>query len=288
MATNNTDKKPVGTAAEHAGPGAHQRPSPPVRQQSAESSDDGALSEAGEIAGSAIDSGGDAPPLPDEALPEDDGWSHGWDMAAQAWYFFNRFTGKRQWENPRVSEADATGYGTYDSNTAPGTTAYSGAPGTSSTAYSGAPGTSSPPRRLHGGYNPAIHGNYDPNADYALEAQKEEEAAEAAAAAATAAAAAAATAALINPQDYTTTAHFNRFTGRYQDPSVNPDNHNDANKSRRQMSAFFDVDAAANSHDGRSLKAERRSKTLSRQELAAYKNKRKAKKEEKRRAWLLD
>lgn len=165
------------------------------------------------------------------------------------------------------------------------------APGTIAT--SGAPGTSSPPRRLYGGYNPAIHGSYDPNADYALEAQKEEEEAEAVAAAANVAATAAATAAtaanLANPsQDYTTAAHFNRFTGKFQDASVNPDNHNDANKSRRQMTAFFDVDAAANSHDGRSLKAERRGKNLSKKELKAFKDKRREKKEEKRRAWLLD
>jgi len=54
------------------------------------------------------------------------------------------------------------------------------------------------------------------------------------------------------------------------------------------MSAFFDVDAAANRHDGRSLKAERRGKQLSKQELKAFKNKRRDKKEEKRRAWLMD
>jgi hypothetical protein len=161
------------------------------------------------------------------------------------------------------------------------------APGITTT--SGAPGTSSPPRRLYGGYNPAVHGSYDPNADYALEAQKEEEDAEAAMAAASAAATAAAAASLANPsQDYTTAAHFNRFTGKFQDQSVNPDNHNDANKSRRQMTAFFDVDAAANSHDGRSLKAERRGKNLSKKELKAFKDKRREKKEEKRRAWLLD
>jgi hypothetical protein len=64
--------------------------------------------------------------------------------------------------------------------------------------------------------------------------------------------------------------------------------HNDENKSKRQMTAFFDVDAAANSHDGRSLKAERRGKTLSKQELKAFKEKRHSKKEEKRRAWLRD
>lgn len=84
------------------------------------------------------------------------------------------------------------------------------------------------------------------------------------------------------------TGHFNRFTGRFQHEELNPEVHNDENKSRRQMSAFFDVDAAANSHDGRSLKAERRGKTLSKKELKAYKEKRREKKEEKRRAWLRD
>jgi hypothetical protein len=54
------------------------------------------------------------------------------------------------------------------------------------------------------------------------------------------------------------------------------------------MTAFFDVDAAANSHDGRSLKAERRGKALSKKELKAYKDRRREKKEEKRRAWLRD
>lgn len=69
---------------------------------------------------------------------------------------------------------------------------------------------------------------------------------------------------------------------------MNPEYHNDENKSKRQMNAFFDVDAAANSHDGRSLKAERRGKALSKKELQAFKNKRRDKKEEKRRAWLRD
>lgn len=145
------------------------------------------------------------------------------------------------------------------------------------TANSGAPGTSSPPKRKYGGYNPAIHGDYDPNADYAREAEEEEEEAEAAAG-------------LPHPNagEYATTAHFNRFTGRFQQAGMNPEYHNDENKSKRQMNAFFDVDAAANSHDGRSLKAERRGKPLTKKEVQAYKNKRREKKEEKRRAWLRD
>lgn len=151
---------------------------------------------------------------------------------------------------------------------------------------SGAPGTSSPPRRKWGGYNPAIHGSYDPNADYAKEASREEEDEEQAAQAAAAMAAG-----LPNPnagKDYTAQAHFNRFTGKFQSAEQGPEMHNDENKSKRQMTAFFDVDAAANSHDGRSLKAERRGKTLNKKELKAFKDKRREKKEEKRRAWLRD
>jgi len=37
------------------------------------------------------------------------------------------------------------------------------------------PSTSSLPKPKWGGYNPASHGSYDPNADYAREATKEEE-----------------------------------------------------------------------------------------------------------------
>jgi hypothetical protein len=152
--------------------------------------------------------------------------------------------------------------------------------------YSGAPGTSSPPKRKWGGYNPAIHGSYDPDADYAQEASKEEEEAEEAARAA--AAMAAGLPAPKAAHDYTAQAHFNRFTGKFQTAGQGPDVHNDENKSKRQMTAFFDVDAAANSHDGKSLKAERRGKTLNKKELKAFKDKRREKKEEKRRAWLRD
>lgn len=53
------------------------------------------------------------------------------------------------------------------------------------------------------------------------------------------------------------------------------------------MEFYFDVDAAANSHDGRSLKAERQMKKLSKKELKAFREKRKEKKEQKRRAWYV-
>ncbi len=139
------------------------------------------------------------------------------------------------------------------------------------------PGTSTPPqaqRPRASGYDPAIHGDYDPAAPYAQDYQDPDENAP------------------IQPVDpaaiYAATGTFNRFTGKWQASTVTPENHNDENKSKRQMNAYFDVDAAANSHNGRSLKAERSGKKLTKQELKAFKEKRKEKKEEKRRAWLRD
>ncbi|MCJ1456066.1 hypothetical protein MMC28_006423 [Mycoblastus sanguinarius] len=211
----------------------------------------------------------EAPPLPEETAPplpmeeppvEDDGWDPIWDDSAQAYYFHNRFTQKSQWTNPRVPNAPqqpaAPGVGNYDRipDRAPGT-------------------EDQPPSRPYGGYDPAIHGDYDPTASYAQEKPAAEDGTG-------------------QPADpaaiYTATGVFNRFTGKWQPNTINPENHNDENKSRRQMSAFFDVDAAANSHNGKSLKAERSGKKLSKQELKAFKEKRKEKKEEKRRAWLRD
>jgi hypothetical protein len=96
-----------------------------------------------------------------------------------------------------------------------------------------------------------------------------------------------------NAEGYTAQAHFNRFTGKFQQAGVGPEMHNDENKSNRQMTAFFDVDAAANSHDGPPPPAPPHPpppppKTLSKKELKAFKEKRHSKKEEKRRAWLRD
>lgn len=214
----------------------------------------------------------EAPPLPNEAPPgqSDDGWEPVWDATNQAYYFYNRVTQATQWENPRVPDQSSAppGLGPHDRS--------AGALGSTVEA----PGTSSSAPRVAGGYNPAIHGDYDPTADYAIEAQEaaeEERQRELAAAAAT------------DPNvSYEATGAFNRFTGRWQADALNPDMHNDENKSRRQMNAFFDVDAAANSHDGRSLKAERSGKKLTKAELKAFQEKRRNKKEEKRRAWLRD
>jgi hypothetical protein len=202
------------------------------------------------------------PPLPDEVPPSvvaevDDGWAPVWEETAQAFYFYNRFTGATQWTNPRVPDTTAI--------------TQAGPPGVAepTTALPNSP----PPPAGNAGYNPAIHGDYDPNAWYAQPSATE-------------------TPLEIGSTDpnaaYAATAAFNRFTGRFQSSEITPELHNDENKSKRQMNAFFDVDAAANSHDGRSLKAERSGKKLTKTELKQFKEKRKAKKEEKRRAWLLD
>lgn len=194
----------------------------------------------------------DGPPLPQEAPPqEDDGWDFQWDPTSQSYFFYNRFTGKSQWENPREP--------------------------TSTVAVSPDPAPPKDEKPAAGGYNPAIHGDYDPNAWYAQgnDAEAEEDTTM--------------TAVAQNPADpYATSATFNRFTGQFQTEDMGPGRHSDEAKSKRQMNAFFDVDAAANSHDGRSLKAERSNKKPSKQELKAFKEKRKARKEEKRRAWLRD
>jgi hypothetical protein len=216
--------------------------------------------------------GSDTPPLPDELPPplpteaspdqvEDDGWAPLWDDNAQAFYFFNRFTNVSQWENPRVPEVaqpPPPGVGNYD--------------------RSGPVDGTKPVAPVAGGYDPAIHGDYDPNADYAKVYESSDFNHPSSENAGTSDAS----------EAYAATGTFNRFTGKWQAAELNPEKFNDENKSRRQMNAFFDVDAAANSHDGKSLKAERSGKKLTKKELRAFKEKRREKKEEKRRAWLRD
>lgn len=133
---------------------------------------------------------------------------------------------------------------------------------------------------VFGGYNPAVHGDYDPNADYAQAPPSPS--------AAGLQYDPANPTAHLTPDGYAATATFNRFTGRFQAPTLTTENYNDEAKSKRQMNAFFDVDAASNGHDGRSLRAERAGKKLSKSEVKAFKDKRREKKEEKRRAWLRD
>ena len=212
------------------------------------------------------------PPLPNEAPPEsepaDDGWQPLWDENAQAFYFYNKFTGATTWTNPRVPEDPSVGIGNHDRIAA-------------ETTRTEAEERTRTRKRPHGGYDPSIHGDYDPTAAYAREtpeADGNDDMDEAGRAAAAALAA----------EAYAASGAFNRFTGKWQQATLTPENFNDENKSRRQMSAFFDVDAAANSHDGKSLKAERSGKKLSKKEVKAFKDKRRTKKEEKRRAWLRD
>lgn len=206
----------------------------------------------------------EVPPLPNEPTPgqdKDDGWDAMWDDNAQAYYFYNRFTGVSQWENPRVPDVSPN---------------QPGPPGVDNHQDQDGQGAGQLPREqppARGGYDPAVHGDYDPNAWYAQQNQED-------------------TSAQATSTDpnyiYTTTGTFNRFTGKWQSAGVAPENFNDENKSRRQMNAYFDVDAAANSHEGKSLKAERSGKKLTKKELKAFKDKRRERKEEKRRAWLRD
>lgn len=128
------------------------------------------------------------------------------------------------------------------------------------------------------GYNPKIHGDYDPNADYARGADEGP----------SSDAAAAALAASNVANDYTQTGTFNRFTNKFQNPALNPERYNDENKSNRQMSAFFDVAAASNSHGGRSLKAERSAHKMTKAEYKELRKRNERKKEEKRRALYRD
>lgn len=126
-------------------------------------------------------------------------------------------------------------------------------------------------------YNPKIHGNYDPNADYAK--YTSQRLAEQSGYNNTA------TIILSGSADYTTTMALNARTGAAQPSHLTADRHNDAAKSGRQMNAFFDVDAAANAHEGKSLKEERKNKKLSKADVKAFNEARKEKKQKKRMAF---
>lgn len=195
--------------------------------------------EEGEVDGKEATSGAqpslEDPPLPPGPPPgaNDDGWQAIWDEQHQAYYFYNALSGQSTWTNPRVPEATVI----------PPLIAAVAAP----EAY--APGTepADPTGAVEGepGYEPTYyqlaHGLTDPNA--------------------------------VTAEDiagtYAATGTFNRFTGKWQ-AGKTAETYNDENKTKRQMEFYFDVDAAANSHDGRSLKAERQMKKLSKKELKAY------------------
>lgn len=213
---------------------------------------------------------GDAPPLPDEQPPEDDGWVPTWSGEHEAWYFTNRFTGVSQWENPRVPGVPSA--------VAQQASHAQVTPKLKEEDYVGAAGS----------YNPAIHGSYDPNADYAVAARQAEEARHAVASVSAPRPPVANQNAVGEP--FEAVAHFNRFTGKFVNPETHPSQtaeaHSDAAKAYRQQNAYYDVDA--HQHDGRSLKEERRNKKPTKKEVQAYNKKRREKKEEKRLAWLRD
>ncbi|KAK4202733.1 hypothetical protein QBC40DRAFT_276032 [Triangularia verruculosa] len=234
---------------------------------------------------------GNAPPLPNEPLPGatddnspplptkptpapetvDDGWDYHWNPNDNQYWFYNRFTGVWQLENPRQSTTTTTPSTNAPIPPAPGVPTTT----TTTTPIPPADPTSiSNPTSISGGYNPAIHGSYDENAWYAVNARALQQQAEPSVPPV--------------PAEYAVGGYFNKQTGQWQVPEQGAERHSDEQKSRRQMNAYFDVDAAANMHDGRSLKAERAGKKPSKKELKEFKEKRRARKEEKRRAWLRD
>lgn len=224
------------------------------RESSCEEGEEDSSEEEGEEPEPPPEATSSQPPLPPEAPPtepaeeDSDGWQPIWDDTYQAYYFYNSHTNETTWTNPRVPEA----------MTLPATGVVVGDPPL--------PLEDEPDPNLT--YNPAIHGDYDPTAPYA-QVQN---------------------AAGAQGDEYVARGAFNRFTGKFQPAASRrvPENYNDENKSRRQMEFYFDVDAAASTHDGRSLKAERQTRKLSRKEVREFQEKRKARKEEKRKAWLRD
>ena len=140
-----------------------------------------------------------------------------------------------------------------------------------------------------GGYNPKIHGNYDPNADYAKVDKQKWREEEAASKTWNTGLAPQMGVALFPPDAeagrYASIVATNRFSGGVQSDGVGPERHSDAAKSHRQMNAYFDVDAAANAHDGRSLKEERKAQKLTKDQVKAYNQARHEKKQKKRLAF---
>ncbi|KAI5294432.1 hypothetical protein KEM52_004033 [Ascosphaera acerosa] len=229
-----------------------QQSSPPKDDEEASRSQQPPLPSEEEEDGECAD-GTAAPASAQPPLPPDDGWDPVWDETTQRYYFYNRLTGKTQWENPRAPPGDPAGDG-------------------------GLAGQGAEAQPIAEGYNPAIHGDYDPTAPYAQQHKHGEEEMPPVA----------------DPSLlYAATNTLNGFRGQWASDAgagagALGDHFNEESRRRRQLDAFFDVDAAANAHDGRSLRAERSAKRLSKKELKQFNKRRKERKEEKRRAWLRD
>lgn len=119
------------------------------------------------------------------------------------------------------------------------------------------------------GYNPKIHGNYDPKADYAQYHNKKR------------AEESGSVAPVVLPPGYGAEMILNARTGHAQAKGPGAEHHSDSAKSGRQMNAFFDADAAANAHEGRSLKEERQKQMYSKQQVAEWKTKKAERKKKK-------
>lgn len=184
---------------------------------------------------------------------EDDGWDCQWYDLAQCYYFFNRFTGESTWKNPRVPDSPSTA---------------NAATGDGDAAASAQAPAAPPLPTVAGGYIPSIHGDYD--TWYAQHGPKEEDEDDQPSAVAR-------LAQVADPSQLLAGVDFSHVAGRPQRPDQGVD-----------RNGYFDVDAAANAHNGKSLKAERSGKRLSKSELKHFREKRKAKREEKKRAWLRD
>lgn len=78
---------------------------------------------------------------------------------------------------------------------------------------------------------------------------------------------------------------FNRKNGNFQAPEIGPERHSDQAKSGRQLNAHFDLEKAAQDHNGQSLKAELREKKLSRKEVQQFRKRKIEKKKAKLRSF---
>jgi len=58
-------------------------------------------------------------------------------------------------------------------------------------------------------------------------------------------------------------------------------------KNYKEMSRYFDVDGTMAGDEGRSLRAERANRSVPRREMQKFKKEAKARKEDKKRRWLL-
>jgi hypothetical protein len=264
MSNTSSDEKPSPTMSETQQTEQNSEPHSPSQSHSEEGSDTKHTTadqspkqsnaakttemERGSSTGSSSEEEGEVtgnPPLPEGPPPDSasDGWEAIWDATHNAYYFYNEFTGETTWTNPRVPEATETPAAIPSVPAAEqpyvDTSQYTPE---EYNAYVAAGGTPSDERDFSGlTYYQLQHGITDPSKVTAEDIAN----------------------------SYAQTARFNRFTGKWQ-MDKKAEDFSDEAKAKRQMAFYFDVDAAANSHDGRSLRAERQQKKLTKKEVKAY------------------